>query len=257
MWMPRLADMLVENGVEQFLNLAKEAAGHSRDKIERDHWHFLISGLKSINRDELAATVEPLKAYPSRLRKLDARWAEHLDALKDAEAKWDIAAANAKEQILVWGNWASSMEVAAYKRAFRWLREDRMLGFGMGSKFRGAAGVLRSSQNLAANMNFFNETVALITAVIERSYVDGDFDVVLSPADLEEAVRALLDQQLERNKRDALVEEAKDEWESLSSSYLDHRSPLLRLLWLMPKSAHMALFWLFRPELEYRSLQST
>ena len=256
MWIQRLADILAEHGVEQTLKGAIADAEQSPGKLRKTHLHFLIRGIKSINRSELVAAVEPLKEYPHRLRALVAQWGQQFDTLKRTKAEWDIAAAHARTEVSAWQQWASAAVATARKEAFPWAGADWSIDFQVQLEFSGATSALSSHENLAGNIDFFNEKIASIRAVIERSYVNGSFDEALSPVALDEAVCALLDKQEEVGKCQELLDMTNVEWDKCSHSYSTLRSSVVHLLQEMPESARVALFWLCRPDLKYQSMQA-
>ena len=256
MWIPKLADFLAVNGVERFINESMEEAENFQDKHWKNHLHFLISGLKSIDPTELAAAVAPLAEYPARLRALEAQWKEQSKALENLNEEWRITTASAKTHIVAWQKWASATEAEARKEALPWLRSDSWLDMSVGFELSGAHSVLSSPHCLARQEIFFNEKISAIRAVVERSYVNGVFDAALIPADLDDAIHKLIIKQQEVIECEAVLKEIKVEWEKCSDSYTTHRSPLIKMLWLMPLSGRVALFWLCRPELEYSSLKN-
>lgn len=253
MWLPQLAGFLADQGGAICIRVAREEAENSGDLHKKNHWHFLTSGLESINPTELATALEPLKEYPLQLRELEAQWSKQSKTLEIITAEWDLAASYAKKHILAWQKWASATVAAARKEAFPWTDFD-WLDFSVPFEFSGATAALSSPQDLARNLDFFNDKVTLIRQVIQRSYVNGFFDETLSPADLDKAVRDLIDKQMEVIECEAAVAATKANWVRCGDAYQTHREPLMKLLWLMPESAHMALFWLCRPELEYQPL---
>lgn len=98
MWLPRFADLLVEQGIEGYFIWRASLPAQPRNLGE--NLHFLMQGVKA-KKTALENAIAKLREPYQEILALSARYKRCIDALEQAERKWYTAAEIAKTQLEV------------------------------------------------------------------------------------------------------------------------------------------------------------
>jgi hypothetical protein len=247
MWLLRLATDLVEHGAYEIVQQMQKEFAHTQDHTLQTNWHFLIEGIRSIDKKKLENAIAPLKKPYQKMQVLCGDYQECVESRKQAEHQWHSAAERAKYQLEVWEKWACETEIARRKKIFT--RVPTITNFGFYLKFSGGGCVLDSPQKLQYNLTFFKSKVEAIKGVISNSYIAEELPQDRSPSDFYKAIESLEEHQEQAIHFSNAVSRICEEYKSLEASYSSQIQALNRLLWQMPETAHWALFRICRADL--------
>jgi hypothetical protein len=238
-WMPLLADHLAELGAESVIAELFENSRQVEVQKHRYDWHYLLDGLKGIDRETLDSAIaslqEPLKkwlCHDNECQNLD-------EALMAAANKWHDRAENTKAQLMIWGKWAES---AWPERYHKW----RLGPFKISRNFSGAANLLESPQKLRDNWTLFQDKLSKIREEQRLTYISNKLTEEFNPVEFEEAIALLQKSQIKWQNAFEAAKQNHVRCNILQDEYWDQRRQLIGLLWKMPMASHKALMQIFR-----------
>lgn len=252
MWISRFADYLAEFGTDDFFKEVEEMSARSGDHRLRDDLHFLSMGVLGIGEAALQDAIRPLRGPWQQMGELSVRYQRCAESLEGAEAQWHIAAEEAKRQLEVWEKWAYETELAQQKKLFPWkLSSWSRLGSGLNLHFEiyGARAVLNSPKKMKNGIAFFKSKIDAIQKIISRAYIANQLPVDCRVSDFDKAIDDLSKCQTQADELSDASDRIMKKWRNVGETYFSRKKTLVELLWLMPRPAHLALFWLCRPDL--------
>ncbi len=247
MWIPRFSHLLVERGLNAFFEKMQEKVSNATDRRLRDDLHFLIKGVKSIDRHALEAAIASLKGPFQATVSLSNKHEQCAASIKQAESEWQRAAERAKQQLEAWGEWAYEIEVARYKRLVAW--DSLVSSLRLSFEFRSDLSFLGSPQRLRTNFEFFERRVEAIRGVIATAYIAEALPAKLDHVEFDEAIHCLFERQAKVDQCVQTSREIEAKWVVAGAEYSELEKPLLELLRSMPSTALWALFRICRPDL--------
>lgn len=250
MWLWNLSDFLAKHGIDEFYHIADDELRNSSETNLRNDWHYLRTGVESLDCASLEGIVATLKEPFAQIGAVEQKYASCVASIEKAMENWERVAERTRQQLAVWEHWAVEAEIS--RRTLPWRTTSR-IGFVLRPKISielgGAMTSIESPDRLQKNLAFFESRIDRIKGIISTAYIENELPEKYNVRDFDIAIRDLMKCQVHVIELESRKAEIVEKLKCAESVYRSQRKPLDILLSQLPKAAQWALFRICRPDL--------